>query len=340
MVPSNSWSDLLSLLSSGQAVEAESVAWAIEQILQGNFTETDASALLLGFRARGDNADHLAAAAQILRKNMIRWDPGPSDVLDTCGTGGDQSGAFNISTATAFVLAGAGVRVVKHGNRAVSSKSGSADVLAALGVPLVDDPVRARANLERCNLAFCFAPHFHPALQHIAAIRKKLGVPTLFNSLGPLVNPAGAQRQLLGVGRFELLDVMADALVRLGSVRTLVVHGEDGMDEVTLGGATWVREVRGGAIHSHTWRPSDFGLEPVARTELGVAEANASAAVIRQILGGADLPAARVVLANAAAGLLIADRVPNLPAGVAMARAAIQSGSALRVLNLLASAKG
>ncbi|MBI3410548.1 MAG: anthranilate phosphoribosyltransferase [Planctomycetes bacterium] len=332
-----SWSDLLSRLASGQAVEADAVAWAMEQILQGKFTENDVSAFLLGLRARGDNADHLSSAARILREHMIRWDPGSGDVLDTCGTGGDQSGAFNISTATAFVLAGAGVRVVKHGNRAVSSNSGSADVLAALGISLVDDPIQARANLDRCKLAFCFAPHFHPALKQIAPIRKKLGVPTLFNSVGPLVNPAGAQRQLLGVGRFELLDVMAEALVRLGSVRTLVVHGEDGLDEVTLGGATWVREVRAGAVMSHVWRPSDFGLEPVARAGMLAADAAASAALIRQILAGADVPAARVVLANAAAGLLIADKVQNLPAGVAMARAAIESGAAKQVLNYLDS---
>jgi anthranilate phosphoribosyltransferase len=266
---------------------------------------------------------------------MVGWDPGRERVLDTCGTGGDGTGTFNISTAAAFVVAGAGVPVVKHGNRSVSSGSGSADVLAALGVRVEGDGVFARRCLDHTNLAFCFAPHFHPALRHVAAVRKRLRIGTLFNCLGPLANPAGAAHQLMGVGRPELLDLMAGALARLGTRRALVVCGRDGLDEVSLSAPTAVREVRGHTVTDHEWAPEDFGLEPCALEDLRASGPEASAALLRAVLEGNDGPAARVVLANAAAALVAAEEVDTLAQGVARAREALASGRAQAVLAAL-----
>jgi anthranilate phosphoribosyltransferase len=304
-------------------------------LVSGAFPETEAAAFLIALRMKGETAGELACAARVLREHMIRWEPGQPGVLDTCGTGGDGSGTFNISTATAFVVAAAGVPVVKHGNRAVSSKSGSADVLAELGVPLEGDPVHARACLDRAGLAFCFAPHFHPALKHLAGLRRRLGVSTLFNWLGPLANPAGAAHQLLGVGRPELLDLLADALARLGTEHSLVVCSRDGLDEVSLSSATMVREVRGQEIIQREWTAADFGLEPCTLAAIQVAGAQASARLIREILEGKDGPATRLVLANAAAALLAADKVSNLKQGVDRAHEALTSGRARNVLEML-----
>ncbi|HEV3119988.1 MAG TPA: anthranilate phosphoribosyltransferase, partial [Gemmataceae bacterium] len=277
----------------------------------------------------------LAAAAAVLRQHMIRLDTGRSDVLDTCGIGGDDKGTFNISTAAALLAAGAGGTVVKHGNRAVSSHSGSADVLAVLGVPLREDIDWVRRCLTQAGLAFCFAPHFHPALQHVAPIRRRLRMRTLFNCLGPLANPAGAVYQVLGVGRPELLDPLAGALARLGTRRAFVVSGREGLDEVSLTGPTLVREVRGSTVRVAEWSPDDFGLAPVALAELHVSGPEESAALIRAILEGKESPAARVAIANAAAALLAAEQVETLQEGVARARTAIQSGRARQVLDRL-----
>jgi anthranilate phosphoribosyltransferase len=261
-------------------------------------------------------------------------------VLDTCGTGGDGSGTFNISTAVALVVAAAGVPVVKHGNRSISSRSGSADVLAALGVPVEAGPVWAQRSLDAHGIAFCFAPHFHPALAKVGPLRRKLGVRTIFNLLGPLLNPAGAEHQLLGVGRPDLLDPMAGALCQLGTRDSLLVCGLDGLDEVSLSGPTMVRRVRDGRVESLEWTPHDFGLESVAASDLKADGPPASADTIRRVLAGEDGPARRVVLANAAAALLVAGRVSTLPAGVAEAARAIDSGAAGRVLDLLTRPAG
>jgi anthranilate phosphoribosyltransferase len=268
---------------------------------------------------------------------MVRWDPGRDGVLDTCGTGGDGTGTFNISTAAALVAAACGVPVVKHGNRSASGRTGSADVLAALGVQVEGDGARARRCLDRTGIAFCFAPHFHPAMRHVARVRQRLGVPTLFNCLGPLANPAGAPYQLLGVGRPDLLDRMAGALARLGTRRALVVCGEDGLDEVSLSAPTQVREVRGGTVAALRWTPADFGLEPCPLADLAADGPEASAALIRDVLAGRDGPAARVVVANTAAALLAAERVPTLAEGVAQARQAVRDGRARAVLGRLAA---
>ncbi|MCI0379508.1 MAG: anthranilate phosphoribosyltransferase [Gemmataceae bacterium] len=328
------WREFYDTLIARREFTPEQVGSLLEELIQGHCAEAEATATLLAWRMKGETPSEIAAAVRVLRRHMLQWDPG-CPVLDTCGTGGDGAGTFNISTATALVAAGAGVKVVKHGNRSVSSQSGSADVLAALGVHIEGDVEHARAALERAGLAFCFAPKFHPALRHVAPIRKRLGVPTVFNCLGPLVNPACAQRQLLGVGRPELLDLLADALVQLGVERALVVYSRDGLDEVSLADATDVRVVEKERVTSLVWTARDFGLDAVARKEIQAANPIASAAIIESVLSGKESPAERVVLANAAAALLAAGFVQDLREGVARAHAAIAAGAAQSVLDAL-----
>jgi anthranilate phosphoribosyltransferase len=331
--------ELLAVLVARRELADGQIREMMQAILLGQHDEVAAASLLVALRMKGETAGEIAAAAQVLREHMVRWDPGVPGVLDTCGTGGDGCATFNISTATAFVTAAAGVPVVKHGNRAVSSRSGSADVLAALGVPLEADPARARRCLQETGLAFCFAPHFHPALRHIASLRRRLGIATIFNCLGPLANPAGADRQLLGVGRLELIDVIAGALARLGTGRALVVCGRDGLDEVSLGAPTLVRQVRGSECTAWEWTASDFGLPSCPLNELRVDNCAESAALIERLLRGADGPATWVVLANAAAALFAAGRITDVRAGVASAREALASGRALHVLEQLRNLK-
>ena len=310
-------------------------------LLGGSCGEPETAAVLVALHMKGETADELASAAAVLREYCLPLQVGRNDVLDTCGTGGDGSCTFNISTATALVAAGAGVPVVKHGNRAISSRSGSADVLAALGVRVELDPAAARRCLERAGMTFCLAPQFHPHMRHVGAVRRRLGVRMLFNCLGPLANPAGAAYQLLGVGRAEWLDRLAAALARLGTRRTLLVCGRDGLDEVSLSGPTLVREVVGGEVKSHEWVPEEFGLAPCRLEELRVSEPEQSAQTIRGILAGEEGPARRIVLANAAAALLAAERVTTLREGVKRAAEAIASGSAARVLDdLVAFSRG
>ncbi|HTU89951.1 MAG TPA: anthranilate phosphoribosyltransferase [Gemmataceae bacterium] len=310
-------------------------------ILDGTCGEAETAAVLVALHVKGETPDELAAAAAVLREYCLPLAAGRDDVLDTCGTGGDGCCTFNISTATALVAAGAGVPVVKHGNRAMSSRSGSADVLAALGVRIELDAASARRCLERAGMTFCLAPLFHPRMRHVGEVRRRLGVRTLFNCLGPLANPAGASYQLLGVGRAEWLDRLAAALARLGTRRALLVCGRDGLDEVSLSGATLVRQVQGNAVVSDEWTPDDFGLAPCSLDELRVEGPEESAAVIRAVLQGEKGPARRMVLANAAAGLSAAGKAASLPEGVAQAAQAIDSGRALGVLNdLVAVSQG
>ena len=260
------------MLLDRQDLTAEHARTVFDHLL-GEPDSTDAAALLVALRMKGETATELAAAARALRDRMTPFATGRDDVLDTCGPGGTGDRTFNISTAAAIVAAGAGVPVVKHGNRAVSSLCGSADVLRELGLPIESGPGWARRCLDAAGLAFCFAPHFHPILARLGDLRRRLGVRTIFNCLGPLANPAGAAYQLLGLGRPEQLDPMAGALAILGTRHALVVCGPDGFDEVSLSGPTTVRQVRGGTITRLTWTPEDFGLEPCQVEGLRVADA-------------------------------------------------------------------
>jgi anthranilate phosphoribosyltransferase len=312
---------------------------AVRDLVSGRVDDARAAAFLTALRIKGETAEEVAAAALVLREQMVRLVPVSGPVLDTCGTGGDDSGTFNISTAAALVASGAGVPVVKHGGRAVSSKSGSADVLRELGVPIESGPEWAQKCLERCGFAFCYAPQFHRGMAHVAELRRRLGVRTLFNLLGPLANPAGAPYQLLGVGKPELLDPLAAALAHLGIRQAVLVCSRDGLDEVSLAAPTMVRVVRGNEYESREWHPSEFGLPAVTTAEIRAADSSESAAIIRGVLSGADGPARRIVLANAAAALWTAEAVPTLKDGVAKAAAALDHGNPRAVLEALCKAE-
>jgi anthranilate phosphoribosyltransferase len=326
---------LLTVLIEVRELSTGDAGQLFERLFDGRLSDGEAAALLVALRMKGETAGELASAAAALRARMVAFPTGSAEVLDTCGTGGDGARTFNISTGVAFVAAGAGVRVVKHGNRAVSGRSGSADVLRELGLPAEAGPDWAARCLREAGLAFCFAPHFHPALTRLADLRQRLGVRTILNSLGPLANPAGAAYQLIGVGRVEMLDPMADALAVLGVRHAIVVCGADGFDEVSLMGPTLVREVRGNTVMTAAWTPVDFRLEPCQLADLQASGPTESAATVRDVLTDHPGPARRIVVANAAAALLAADRVSTLREGVALADETISSRRAADVLERL-----
>lgn len=337
-IPAPQWfSGAFDLLLAGENLPDRLVTAAIRDLVAGRVDEARAAAFLTALRLKGETATEIAAAALVLREQMIRLVPVSGPVLDTCGTGGDDSGTFNISTAAALVAAGAGVPVVKHGNRAVSSRSGSADVLRELGVPVEAGADWAQKSLERIGFAFCFAPHFHRGMAHVAPLRRKLGVRTIFNLVGPLSNPANAPYQLLGVGKAELLDPLAGALAEIGTRHAVLVCSRDGLDEVSLAAPTMIRVVRGEEYESREWTPADFGLEAVSIDSIRAAGPSESAATIRRVLGNEDGPARRITLANAAAALWAAEVVKTLRDGVELAEATIVSGKAQGVLESLRS---
>jgi anthranilate phosphoribosyltransferase len=327
---------LLAALLERRELAPVEVRGLMDDLVGGHCGEPEAAALLIALRMKGETAAELAAAAEALHRHMIPLDAAGIDALDTSGTGGDGQGTFNISTTAALIAAGAGVPVVKHGNRAVSGKCGSADLLARLGVNIEAGPDWARRCLKEVGFAFCFAPHFHPALKNVAALRRRLGVRTIFNSLGPLLNPAATPFQLIGVGRPELLDLIAGALARRGRCRrAFLVWGRDGQDEVSLAGPTMVREVSGSAVRALEWTPCDFGLPEGSLEGLRVDCIDDSAALVRAILDGKDGPARHSALANAAAAIHVAGKAATLAEGVACAAEAIDSGRARKVLERL-----
>lgn len=332
-LPAPSWfAETFASLLAGQDLLPARVTEAVRDLVAGRVDDARAAAFLTSLRIKGETADEIAAAAIVLREQMVRLVPVSGDVLDTCGTGGDESGTFNISTAAALVACGAGVPVVKHGGRAVSSKSGSADVLRELGVPIDSGADWAQKCLERVGFAFCYAPHFHRGMAHVSELRRKLGTRTLFNLLGPLANPASAPYQLLGVGKPELLDPLAGAIAQLGVRQAVLVCSRDGLDEVSLAAPTMVRIVRGNEYESREWKPTDFGLATVTTSAIHAKDSAESAAIIRAVLDGSDGPARRIVVANAAASLWAAEAVSTLKDGVAKAEAALKSGAPQAVL--------
>jgi anthranilate phosphoribosyltransferase len=319
--------------------ESEAMA-VMEAILAGDATPAQMGAILLGLRQKGECVAELVGAARVLRAVGTVLPDAPAGAVDTCGTGGDGSHTFNVSTAAALVVAAAGVPVAKHGNRAVSGSVGSADVLEALGVPL-DVPVAAQGTcLREAGIAFLFAPAFQPALRRVADVRRELGIRTLFNLLGPLVNPARVRRQVVGVGDPRFLDPVAGALEALGVERAWVLHGEGGLDELGLEGASEVVEVANRSRRRFQVRASDLGLVPAPRSALRVASVAESAARIRAVLAGEPGPARDIVVLNAAAALVVAGAVADLPAGVARAAQAIDAGDAAGVLQRLARVAG
>ncbi len=334
--PAPSWfAESFAELLIGRDLTPTLVTEAVRDLVAGRVDECRAAAFLTALRIKGETATEIAAAALVLREQMVRLVPVSGHVLDTCGTGGDESGTFNISTAAALVACGAGVPVVKHGGRAVSSKSGSADVLHALGIPIEAGAEWSQKCLERIGFAFCYAPHFHRGMAHVAPLRRKLGIRTLFNLLGPLANPASAPYQLLGVGKPELLDPLAGAIARLGIRQAVLVCSKDGLDEVSLAAPTMVRVVRGHEYETREWTPADFGLATVSAWEIQAKDAAESAAAIGAVLNGVDGPARRIVVANAAAALWAAESVSTLKEGVVRAEAAITSGTPRAALEAL-----
>lgn len=327
--------DALTAVVAGRSFdEAESGA-LFEAVLAGAVPPVLLGALLVAMRMRGETADELVGAARVLRRHAVRVPDVPAGAVDTCGTGGDGAGTFNVSTAAALVVAGAGVPVAKHGNRAVSGTVGSSDVLEALGVAVELPPARLAACVREVGIAFLHAPALHPALVRVAPVRRELRVRTIFNLLGPLVNPAGVRRQVIGVPEARWLTPVADALARLGAEHAWVVCGDGGLDELSLAGASRVVRVRAGRVEPLEVRAEALGLRPAPAAALAVASAAESAARIREVLSGAAGPARDVVVLNAAAVLVVGDAAADLRAGAALAARSIDEGRARRVLERL-----
>ena len=307
-------------------------AAAMASIMRGEAAPAQIAGLLVGLGMKGERPAELVGFAHTMRANAVPIAAQPGAVFDTCGTGGDRSGTFNISTASAIVLAACGMRVAKHGNRSVSSQCGSADVLEALGVNIQAPAATAAACLDEAGMAFLFAPTFHPAMKHAAQARKDLGVRTAFNLLGPLTNPAGPSRQIVGVPRPELTELLARALSLLGSERAWVVHGADGLDELSTTGYTKVSECKGASVQTFYVHPADFGLAKATADSLKGGDASTNAGIISAVLGGEAGRARDVVLLNAGAALFVAGHAATVKDGIARAAAAIDDGSARKVL--------
>ena len=319
----------------GDHLTRQQAADAMRDITEGKATDAQIACLLTALRMKGETPDEISGFASVMRDKATRIRCSHPVVVDTCGTGGDASGTFNISTAAAMVAAGAGCKVAKHGNRSITSKSGGADVLMALGVNLDVPPETVERCLEEANMGFLFAPKLHAAMKYAIKVRQEIGVRTVFNILGPLTNPAGARHQVLGVFNPNLADVMAEVLASLGSVHSFVVHGLDGLDEISTTGPTCVAELIDGKVKSYEVCPGDFGMRTVALADLRVESPQDSARVIRGILSGERGPCRDIVVINAAAAIASADPHGTINGSIPAAEDSIDSGKALRVLEKL-----
>jgi len=328
--------EAIAALIDGHDLEAGAMASVMQSVMTGQTTPAQIGALLVALRMKGETPDEIVAAARVMRELATRVEVDTDGLVDTCGTGGDASGTFNISTAAALVAAAAGARVAKHGNRSVSSRSGSADVLQALGVSLGIAPEGVAACIDRVGVGFLFAPAHHGAMRHAIGPRRELGVRTVFNVLGPLTNPAGAPNQVLGVFSPEWIRPLAEALQKLGSRHVLVVHAEDGLDEISISAATRVAELRNGEIREYRVSPEDFGLPLAPPEAIRVDSVEASAAMIRAVLDGEPGAARDIVLLNAGAAVYVSGRAASHAEGVAAAAGAIDSGAAADRLRQLA----
>ncbi|MBU0603323.1 MAG: anthranilate phosphoribosyltransferase [Gammaproteobacteria bacterium] len=309
----------------------------MHRIMSGEVSQPLIAAILVGLRVKKETVGEIAAAARVMRELSLRVPvSGTQTLVDTCGTGGDGAHTFNISTAAMFVAAAAGARVAKHGGRASSSQSGSADVLEALGVNINLSPERVAESIDATGIGFMFAPNHHSAMKHAAPVRRELGVRTLFNILGPLTNPAGAANQVMGVFHADLVGIQARVLKELGARNVLVVHGRDGLDELSISGGTLVGELRDGEVREHEVHPSDVGLPAHALDALRVADVQASRDMLLAALDGSFAPARDIVLFNAGASLYAGGVADTLRDGVERARAAVESGAAKARLALLA----
>jgi anthranilate phosphoribosyltransferase len=326
---------LLEQLRRHEDLTSEQAAAVMGRIMDGEALPSQIAALLMALALKGERPAELAGFAQAMRARAVRLDEEIADVFDTCGTGGDGAHTFNVSTAAAIVLAGAGVRVAKHGNRAVSSRAGSADVFEALGVNLDAPGPRVLEALREAGLAFFFAPQWHPSMRHAGPVRRELGIRTAFNLLGPLTNPAGARRQVVGVSRPEQTELVARTLGVLGTERAWVVHGAGGLDELSTLGHTKVSELRNGAVNTFYVHPVDLGLREASLTDLTGGTAAENADLVRRVLDGESGPRRDIVLLNAAAALLVAGVADTLAEGLVGAAASIESGRARLALEQL-----
>ena len=321
-------------VAAGETLSQTEAARTFEVIMSGGATDVQIGALLMGMQARGETVEEIAGAARVLRAKALSV-RAPVGAIDTCGTGGDAKGTHNISTCTAFVVAGAGVPVAKHGNRSVSSRSGSADVLAALGVNLECSPETIERCIAECGLGFMFAPSHHAAMRHVAKVRGELGVRTIFNLLGPLVNPAATKFQVVGVFDEKWVEPMAHVLGMLGVERAWVVHGADGLDELTTTNISYVAALDHGKISTFKISPRNAGLADAKPEDLVGGDAAENAAHIRAVLQGNQGPLRDIALLNAAAALMVAGKAKSLRDGVALAAESIESGKAMGVLEAL-----
>ncbi len=320
--------EALRRVTSGESLDRDEAEDLFGRMIDGEVSDPLKAALLVALRMKGEAVAEMAGAAAAMRRRATPIPHRREAVVDTCGTGGDGRGTFNISTAAALVAAAAGAPVAKHGNRSVSSRSGSADVLAALGVRLDEDAATAGRALEEVGICFLFAPYFHPGMREVMPVRRELALRTIFNVLGPLTNPAGARRQLMGVYAASLVEPLGHVLAELGSEHAMVVHGDDGLDEITTTGITRVCEVRDGAVRTYTIEPEPLGIRRAELAELVGGGPDENAALMRQVLASGAGPLADITVLNAGAALYVAGLAADLAAGVEQARAALVSGRA------------
>jgi len=331
---------LIAALADGATLSQAQAEEAFEIIMSGGATASQMGGFLMALRVRGETVDEITGAARVMRAKVLPV-KAPAGAIDTCGTGGDAQGTYNISTAAALVVAGAGVPVAKHGNRALSSKSGSADVLSALGVNLDCDMALVERALLHNNIGFLMAPRHHAAMKHVGPTRVELGTRTIFNLLGPLSNPAGAARQLIGVYHRQWVRPVAEVLAQLGSERAWVVHGSDGLDEITTTGATYVAELKGGRVTTFDILPEDVGLKRAMPADLKGGDPETNARAIRELLDGKAGAYRDIVVLNAGAALLVAGKAADLKAAIAIASATIDQGKARSALEgLVATSNG
>ena len=327
--------EALAKLLNHQDLDTQQMEEVMYQIMQGEATPSQIAGFVIALRMKGESVNELAAAAKVMRNLSSKVEVGLEDLVDTCGTGGDGSKTFNISTAAAIVAASAGVNIAKHGNRSVSSKSGSADVLEALGVRLDLEPEQVARCVQEIGIGFMFAPMHHSSMRHAAAPRKELAVRTLFNLLGPLTNPAGAKRQVMGVFDSAWLEPIAHVLKSLGAEKALVVHADDGLDELSIAAASQVCELSKGNIKTYQVTPEELGLARSSLDEIQVEDVTQSAAIIKNVLQGKPGAAAEIVALNAGAAIYVADKADSLEQGVALAQERIRSGAAKEKLDQL-----
>ena len=319
--------DAIRILVDGESLSADQATAAMNEIMTGEATSAQVGSFLTALRIKGETVDEITGMARVMREKSLHVSV-EGDVVDTCGTGGDGSGSFNISTTAAFVVAGAGVAVAKHGNRAMSGSTGSADVLEALGVKIALSPESVARCLNDVGFGFMFAQGYHPSMRFAAGPRREIGIRTVFNILGPLTNPAGADRQVIGVADPSMADRMAHVLGQLGSRKALVVHGSDGMDEITITGPSTVWQLENGEVTEFEVTPGGLGVSVSSADSIQATSAEHSAQIVRSVLAGESGPARDVVLLNAAAALVAADRSGSLAAGVELAARSIDSGDA------------